>query len=380
MKRFPRCGIVSAALGDEAAFVSETRQESWTGEALRLLVQAYPTGILLADGDGCIRYCNPQASRLLHGVPGSLKGEPLATLFAEPEKLPLAQVQAQQQSWTRLLRVNTGAGEQLILETTLLPLQGNGVAGVAVLLSLPGARGQADRQHIQAEKLAALDHVVAGVAHELNNPLTVILGYTELLLGRPFENDVRTRLGMICEKAERCRQIVDNLSRFSRRKQVPKMPANIHEIFLDTLALCEYQMNLDQIRLELRLCEQMPFVRLQRRDVQSVFFSLINNAHQALLQVPEEQRKLVVSSEALEDRIRMEISDTGCGIPEDVQHKIFDPFFTTRELSEGLGLGLSVSYGITLEHHGRIWLEASQPGLTTFVLELPLEGVSLRRK
>lgn len=350
------------------------KNSPWLDQALILLANNYPTGLLIAGHDGTIRFANERAVEFLHqGQTQGLVGRRLEDLFVEEDALPLDQLLLQDQPWTKLLRVISGVQEQLILEVTLIPLRSqNDAVGVAVMLRIPGVQGQVERQYVQAEKLAALDHLVAGVAHELNNPLTVILGYTELLLNRVSDEDIRSRLSLICEKTERCRRIVDNLMRFSRRKETPKAPCSMNEVLLDTLALCEYQLSMEEISIKLDLQEGLPKVPLHRREMQSVFLSLISNAHHALLQVPAAQRKLCIRSEARGPRLRLTFSDTGSGIPEDIQHKIFDPFFTTREIGEGLGLGLSVSYGIVMEHHGRLWLESSSAEGTTFQVELPI--------
>lgn len=351
----------------------ESTDTKWLAEAFALLAENLPAGVVIADRDGTVRFANHRALGLLQAADvANLAGKTVDSLFVESETLPFTQVLAQDQPWTRLLRVNTAANEQLILESTLVPLRNSEESMIALLLEMPGVQSQVERQYVQAEKLAALDHLVAGVAHELNNPLTVILGYSELLLSRPLEDDLRSRLSLIVEKTERCRRIVDNLMRFSRRQDTLKTPSSINEILMDTLALCEYQLSMEHVKLQLELGEGLPRLPLQRRDMQSVLLSLINNAHQALIKVPEERRRITLRTELQQDRVRLTFADTGCGVPESDQHKIFDPFFTTRELGEGLGLGLSVSYGIVMEHRGRIWLDNSSSEGSTFIIDLPI--------
>ncbi|MBI2432691.1 MAG: hypothetical protein HYV26_07470 [Candidatus Hydrogenedentes bacterium] len=335
------------------------------------MAQAVPFGVVLADAEGMIVFASTRASDLL-GHDG-LAGRRLLDLVTPgTDEVPFSSVLDQEQPWSKAVHWRSAAGKDSTLETAIIPLDATGAPRlVGVLLVPPGQFGTLDTRFVQTEKLVALDNVVAGVAHELNNTLTVILGYTELLLQKPLDNELRGRLSIICEKAERCRRIVENLLRFARKKEAPKVWLNLNELLRNTLGLCEYQLKMDHIALELSLDDRIAPLPLQRREMQGVFLSLINNAQQALVAIEHRARQLIVRSELAGEVLRVEFTDTGCGIPADVQHKIFDPFFTTRDVGEGLGLGLSVSYGILLEHHGKMWLEKSDEDGSTFVLELP---------
>ena len=225
---------------------------------------------------------------------------------------------------------------------------------------------------LQAERFVALDLVVRGFAHELNNPLTVILGFAELLLKKPLDPDVRARVAIISEKADRCRKIVENLSSFSQANRSPVSEVQVNEVLEDILTLCAYQLTMDHIEVVTELEADLPPVRVQKQELQGVFLSLVSNAHLALAKLKEMPRRLRVKSWREANSILISFSDNGLGIPPEVQHRVFDPFFSTRGVGEGMGLGLSVAYGVVRENGGRIWLDHSSADGTTMVVELPL--------
>ncbi|MCF6286254.1 MAG: HAMP domain-containing histidine kinase [Candidatus Hydrogenedentes bacterium] len=230
-----------------------------------------------------------------------------------------------------------------------------------------------DQQFFQSEKLAAMDNVVAGVAHELNNPMTAILGYSELLLATETNPKRKQRIALIAEEADRCGKIIANMLTFTRSFGNKLELADVGTLLEEMVSLHAYQMRIDGISVHTALSDQIPQCSVQPSAIRRLFLNIVHNAHQALLEVPEGQREFWASARFEDGMIRIEIADSGPGIAEEVRYKIFDPFFTTRPFGEGMGLGLSVAYGIVHEHCGKIWMDPQEGGGTAIKIDLPLE-------
>ena len=229
----------------------------------------------------------------------------------------------------------------------------------------------AQAQLVHAEKLSAVGELASGVAHEINNPLTSILGQAHLLVTHPEATaHVRDRLTLIAEEASRAARIVQNLLLFARRYAPERRPCAVADQVRRVLALKEYQLTQDNIEVATDFAPCPP-VWADENQIQQVLLNLVQNAHQAMAQRPG-KRVLTVRVSASTGLARVEVLDTGPGIPELLLQKIFDPFFTTKPPGEGSGLGLSVSYGIVAEHGGTLRAENRALGGAAFVLELPL--------
>jgi two-component system NtrC family sensor kinase len=218
--------------------------------------------------------------------------------------------------------------------------------------------------------LSAVGQLVAGVAHELNNPLTTIKGYSQLLSRTELPLSSKQDLGRIDEAAERCRRIVQNLLTFARRHESEKAMCNINEILEKTLSLQEYRFRVNNIQLVKDLQTGLPDTLADRYQLQQVFLNIIGNAEHAMRAT--DGGTLTVSSSRVGGSIRVSIKDTGPGMSPEVQSRIFDPFFTTKGVGEGTGLGLSICYGIVQDHGGEIGVRTKPGGGATFVIELPL--------
>ena len=226
-------------------------------------------------------------------------------------------------------------------------------------------------QLIRAEKLSAVGELASGVAHEINNPLTTILGQSHLLLaGGDVKEAARDRLNIIAEETSRAARIVQNLLMFARHYTPERRPCSLADQVRRVLELKAYQLRQDdvEIRTEFMPC---PPVYADEHQIQQVLLNLVQNAHQAMAkQAPP--LILTVRVAPVDGGARIEVLDTGPGIPPDVLPKIFDPFFTTKPPGDGSGLGLSVSYGIISEHSGRLWGENRPDGGAAFIVELPV--------
>jgi signal transduction histidine kinase len=237
-----------------------------------------------------------------------------------------------------------------------------------IAIALDNARLSSELVH--AEKLSAVGELASGVAHEINNPLTTILGLAQLMLGRPdVPLPVRERIALIADEASRAAAIVQNLLLFARHYPPERRPCSLIEAVHRVVALKGYQLEQDKIRVTLDLAD-CPTVWADENQIQQVLLNLVQNAHQAMARRSGE-RHLTVRLRPRDGRVAIEVLDTGPGIPPHLLSRIFDPFFTTKPPGEGTGLGLSVSYGIVGQHGGRLYAENRPEGGATFVVELP---------
>jgi len=225
-------------------------------------------------------------------------------------------------------------------------------------------------QLVQSEKLSAVGEFVAGVAHELNNPLAAVMGFSELLRNANVDEKQRRHLDLIFKSSQRCQKIVQSLLSFARRHQPERKPVAVNKLIEDVLDIVAYQLRTSNVAVECRLAADLPLVLADGHQVQQVVLNLINNARQAI-EAHQAGGRITITTERNSQIIRISIQDNGPGIPPENIQRIFDPFFTTKEVGKGTGLGLSLCYGLIKEHGGNITV-ASQPGHgATFTIELP---------
>jgi signal transduction histidine kinase/CheY-like chemotaxis protein len=226
---------------------------------------------------------------------------------------------------------------------------------------------------LQSEKMSSVGQLVSGVAHELNNPLTGIMGFAQLLMLRELDATARRQVETIYGEAERASKIVANLLTFARRRRAQKEPANLNTLVERVLELRNYDLRVRNITTELDLDPALPETMADANQVQQVFLNIIINAEQAMRSDGGDGvGTLRIRSSRGEGGVRVSFTDSGPGMSEETVRRIFDPFFTTKDAGEGTGLGLTISYGIIEEHGGRIWAESQTGRGTTFFIELPI--------
>jgi len=229
-------------------------------------------------------------------------------------------------------------------------------------------------QLIQSEKMSAIGQLVSGVAHELNNPLAGISAFAQLLLAeKRFPPDQRTAAETIYSEARRASRIVQNLLTFARQHKAEKVLTAINQVLDDTLELRAYELRVRGIDVRREYDDSLPDTMADAHQLQQVFLNLITNAEQAMEQRDgHHHHRLTVRTRRTADAIRIEIEDSGAGIPPNLIERIFNPFFTTKPTGSGTGLGLSISLGIVREHEGRIWAENAPQTGARFVVEVPV--------
>lgn len=221
-------------------------------------------------------------------------------------------------------------------------------------------------------RITSLGRLVSGVAHEINNPLTGVIGFTEMLLGRSPDPAIRGDVEKIHRYAMRCKKVIEDLMGFARQQPPQKRLWNINELISQTLELRAYWLRKNSVEV-VRSFANIPPMMLDRQQIQLVFLNVLVNAEQAI-EAGGRKGRIGVGTAVAEsgDVVLVSISDNGCGIPEADINRVFDPFFTTKAVSEGSGLGLAISYGIVHEHGGRIWAESREGQGSTIRIELPL--------
>jgi len=226
-------------------------------------------------------------------------------------------------------------------------------------------------QLLHSEKLAAVGQLISGVAHELNNPLTAILGYSQLLESSGQVGPLALSYSeKMYKQAQRTHRIVQNLLSFARQHKPERVPVAVNTVMEDTLTLRDYDLRMNQIRVHLDLSQELPLVPADPHQLQQVFLNLINNAVDAILE-HSTQGDLWVTSGVDEKFIFVEFTDSGPGVKD--PSRVFDPFYTTKPVGKGTGLGLSICYGIITEHGGSIRVKNSPPRGASFRIELPLQ-------
>ena len=239
---------------------------------------------------------------------------------------------------------------------------------------------------VQTGKLAAVGQLAAGVAHELNNPIVGILGYSQYALEKIRGKDAsqitakdlenyEKYVGYIEHESQRCKVIIQNLLNFSRKGTTTLAPTDVNKVLETTFALLTHQLQMHNVRVAPQLAPELPSVHGNAAELQQVFTNIIINAQKAM----DKGGTLTVTSRlrvgVTREDVAVEIlfTDTGCGMPPEVMAKIFDPFFTTRKVGEGTGLGLSLSHGIVKNHGGEISVESALGKGTTFTIALPVK-------
>ncbi len=341
------------------------------------IIESINVGLLAVDLDGCVTRLNSALEHILDLRRDAAIGKRVEELFSEDFADTLWQVLGDE-GW-RLkeirniykLHTATRGNRTLILNIALAPLQdGQGQTGALVVLEDVTARVSLEEQLQQREKLSSIGLLAAGVAHEVNTPLTGVSSYTQMLLSMLNETDPKhALLQKVRTQAERATNIVNNLLNFSRTGSATEFAEiDMAQVLNDTIQLLEPQLRRNQIEIVRNYEKDAPLVYGNSGKLQQVFTNLLLNARDA---IPDGGR-ITLSTKSVDDgSLVVEVVDTGIGIAPENVAKIYDPFYTTKGVGRGTGLGLAVSYGIVQEHAGHINVE-SMPGQgTTFRITLP---------
>ena len=370
----------AVALAVDVLLLGEEERRTHTRE--RILAAALATmdqPVLILGADARIQYANAAAIREYGYEAGEIAGMSVDDFVVASAELSRRQTIPEGQDrglWTGEHVHRRKDGTEFPAAVTLSHIRDSDENIVGLVI---GIRNLTEERQIaehlrRAEKLAAVGELVAGVAHELNNPLTGISTFAQLLLEEKLDGEQVESVQLIKREADRAIGVIRDLLLFARKTEPRDVPVDINTIVQHTIRLRSYASRSSGIDVHTHLDPSNPQVRGDDQKLQQVILNLLVNAEYAMQDV--HVRHLSIMTRKDRDKVNIVISDTGQGMPEEVRERIFEPFFTTKPAGVGTGLGLSVSYGIVQGHNGTISVDSTPNVGTTFTLSLPLSHQS----
>ena len=349
-------------------------------EFARRLMDSFPDLIAVLDPHGRFTFLSPRITEALGYRPEELLGQSLGHR-THPEDFALLLQQfndlvvGKRDHAILEYRARHKQGDWRLLRASASPFfdDQDRIAGVIASARDITELRRLEQQVIQSERLAAMGQMIAGVAHELNNPLTAILGVSELLRERTTDEAARRHLDLAHRQARRAAHIVQNLLVFSRPVAPGKVRLNVAELIERTLQLHEQSLRANKIAVDFKPRPNLPAVSGDANQLMQVFLNLITNAEQAIREA-RDSGTLQIRVGRVGNRILATFQDDGPGIPSEVLPRLFDPFFTTKRPGRGTGLGLSICMAIVREHGGNIEARALPKGGSLFSIALPVVG------
>jgi two-component system, NtrC family, sensor kinase len=368
----------------EQKVYERTAELSESEKKFRHLYTASKDMVFFSDARQHIVDINQSGSEMLGYSRAEAKALELTDIFARPEEVVRYARMLEQDGYIKDLelefaRKDGGMLSVLISATAVRDELGRINGSEAIAKDLTRVKTMLE-QLAASEKMASIGQMAAGVAHEINTPLGVILGYAQLMMDEFEEGtELYEDLQVIERQTKASRKIVADLLKFSRQSGSTQELLDVNEILTDVVAVTEHILSLSHIEVRLDVAAELPRIQGEPEKLRQVLVNLVNNAHHAMERQGAGILTLRTRSLPLKAEILIEVEDTGHGIPDKVKAKVFDPFFTTKPVGQGTGLGLSVSYGIIREHGGRIDIVSpvqadsnpERPG-TTFRIHLPV--------
>lgn len=331
--------------------------------------------ILVADTAGLVSYAN-RRWQVMGYEQEAIIGQRLAYLIAPPSAQTFEEAYSAILAGNQvdnlelqILRADRRVGQFSVNMSPMRDEQGQ-VSSIVVVMSDVTDASSLQAKLLHTEKMAAVGQLVSGVAHEVNNPLTAILGFADLLMeNSDVPESARKDLRVILQEAQRTKQIVQNLLSFARQMPPQRKPIQLNPILKRTVQLRAYDLQSRGVSVTENLRDHLPFVIGDSHQLQQVFLNILNNAYDAVREKVQGP-SIAISTACSDGAVEVTFRDNGCGITH--PDRIFDPFFTTKQVGEGTGLGLSICYGIVKEHGGEILCENNHDGPgATFTVRLP---------
>ncbi len=349
----------------------------------RSLIEHGQDLIIVLNGEAIVRYASPSVERILGYRPEEMVGtSTLDRLHPDDRERIAALLRTGRETpgFTTAVeyRVRHRDGSYRTFESVACNLlDHHAVAGVIVNARDVTERREGERmqerlkEHLRhSEKLAAMSELLAGVAHELNNPLSVVIGHTALL-ARTADAAVAGRAEKIGQAAERCGRIVRNFLSLARQYPPERTTVSLNRLVQDALEMLAYPLRVDTVEVVTELAPDLPTLAADGHQLQQVVVNLVTNAHQAMRSGAGPRRLTLRTGRESTGAVWLEVSDSGPGIPPEVEARLFEPFFTTKPVGQGTGLGLSICKGIVEGHQGRILVDGGPGRGATFRVELP---------
>ena len=334
--------------------------------------------VVITDFEGTIEYVNPAFEKITEYSKSEVLGENQrivkSGLYDRAFYKSMWDTIKSGEIWQGELVNKKKSGEKYTERMSISPVFDNeGNIGNFVAIKEDVTREKKLQQQLfQSEKLSSIGTFISGVAHELNNPLTAVLGFSEVLMDdKNLSNDVRKNLDRIATQSERAAKIVKNLLKFSRENKEGKLAVNINDILESTLILEEYHFKTGNVEVIKDFAENLPSVFVDGNQIQQVFMNVLQNAFHSMTEA-NIKGEIKIKTVSKDNEIKIIIENDGPPIPEDMLEKIFDAFFTTKKVGKGTGLGLYVSFGILKEHGGSIRVENIKDSGVRFIICLPV--------
>ena len=367
--------------------ITELEQRQRAEEALResearfrQLYDEAPVGYSEIDSEGRINRINRTGLEMLGYSADEMLGRRIWEFIVEEQtgrqafKAKMVEVVPPGQGYERTFIRKDGSTISALIEDRQLFDDQNRIIGIRSVIQDITERKQTEERLTETARLVSVGELAAGVAHEINNPLTVVSGFSELLVNIDLPEPASGYAQLVHDEAQRTTKVVQNLLSFARRHVPEKRCMNVCDVADRALELKSYDFKNSSIQVTKELSQNIPNTLLDEHQLLQVFTNLITNAEQALTASRTPNAKIIVRARRRGNRIRISIIDNGPGIPKDTLPRIFDPFFTTKEVGGGTGLGLSICYGIVQQHGGDLWADSKIGEGTSFHIELPIVG------
>ncbi len=332
------------------------------------ILETMPSAVLVINQQMEVVFANKLFFQGMGWTEGQVEGRPLIEVI--PSEEFIAQISS-------AILVPTGNvqfefrydlnNSSRILVASIISMPSDNI--LLVLNDITSERERQDRLYL-TDRLASIGEMAAGIAHEMNNPLTSVLGMSKLLTEQDIQGDIREDLDTIYKESLRVSNIVKNLLTFARKRPPVRQPAHVHAVIDDVLKLRAYEHRVSNIFVTRNFAGNLPDITIDYNQMQQVFVNIVLNAEYEMIQA-HNGGSLTITTKNLDDRISVSFKDDGPGISPQNLKRMFDPFFTTKEPGKGTGLGLSVCYGIVANHGGKIYVESNPGQGATFIVELP---------
>jgi two-component system NtrC family sensor kinase len=364
----------------ENLVAARTLELSLSERKYRRIFEASQDMILVATPLGLVMDLNPAGVRLLglDGAPDQTRAFTFQDFLQDAEEWRTLESVFQKQGYVanrevRLKRLDGVVLNALLSGTATRDEASGTMESIHFLVKDISQHKAMERQLLQADKLASIGQLAAGIAHEINNPMGMVLGYTQLLLrGEQPGSERHQDLKIIEKHARTCKSIVSDLLSFARSTPTRKEPSRLHAAIEEVIQVIHHHMKMDRVQIQCDFDQRVPVLVMDAERIKQVLMNLLMNAKHAI----REQGTIRVST-SYDDtarQVKLSVADDGCGIEPQNLSRVFDPFFTTKDTGEGTGLGLSVSYGIVQDHGGNILVTSELGKGSIFTVFLPTNG------